>query len=253
MAVERQADFEAQSVAAAETAGSGAPFDEAIPEADDHSGGAVDLEAVFTGIARARDQRLVAVDLELAEVIEFEVFQVDSHDLAHDLFGVGALESQFADFIGDICQSNVIVAVGLHLLFEPGEILVDVRSVDNEQNRLRAALVDEQVVDNAAVVARKHSVGYLTGGHRSHLVGEHAVDELNGVGAFDEELAHVADVEKAGGLAHCVMFFCYAAILYRHVPARKGAHHCSHGHVAVVEAGLFNIAHGFVDKVTPQI
>ena len=90
---------------------------------------------------------------------------------------------------------------------------------------LRLALaIDQQVVHRAAVGIEHHPVEDLPRGHRADVVGEDMVDEGFGIRAAHEHLAHVRDVEDAGGLTDGVVLVDDAAVLDRHVITGKRAH-----------------------------
>ena len=65
------------------------------------------------------------------------------------------------------------------------------------------------------------------------------LEERQRVAALDLDLAHVADVEQAGGVAHRVVLIHDAAILNRHLPAAELDHPRAQGDMAIVERRSF--------------
>ena len=64
------------------------------------------------------------------------------------------------------------------------------------------------------------------------------VDELLGIGATDEDLSHVGDIEHADLLTDGEMLGDDTGILDRHHKSRKGTHLGAEGHVTVVQTGF---------------
>jgi len=61
-------------------------------------------------------------------------------------------------------------------------------------------------------------------GGASEIVGDEAVGLLEGAGAAELDLAHVGDVEEAGGGAHRLVLLLEPGVLHRHVPAGEIDH-----------------------------
>ena len=65
-----------------------------------------------------------------------------------------------------------------------------------------------------------------------------------GFGAFDPYLSHVADVEHAHMVAHCIVLVGDIGILDRHVIAGEGRHERAQLHVSVMQtSGLDFFCH----------
>ena len=91
------------------------------------------------------------------------------------------------------------------MLLHPCHVLVDVGGIDDQEELLGSHLVDQQVVDGAAVGVAHHAVEDLPIGGVFHIVGEDMVDVALGIRTSDEHFAHVAHVEDAAGLTYCLM------------------------------------------------
>ena len=128
------------------------------------------------------------------------------------------------------------------MLLDPGEVLVDVGGVHHQEEVLGGELaIDEEVVHHAAVGIAHHPVQDLAGLEAADFVGEDPVDELLGLGAFDEDLAHMRDVEHADLLPDGVVLHGDGIVLDGHHEARKGAHLGLQRHVPVVQAGFLEL------------
>ena len=128
------------------------------------------------------------------------------------------------------------------MLLDPGEVLVDVGSVHHQEEVLGGELaIDEQVVHHAAFRIAHHPVEDLPGFEATDLVGEDPVDELLSLRAFDEDLAHMGDIEHADLLADGVVLHGDGVVLDGHHEAREGAHLGLQRHVPVVQAGFLEL------------
>ncbi len=82
-------------------------------------------------------------------------------------------------------------------LFHPFVVGVAVRCVDDQEVAAALEAVDDQVVDDAALLVREQRVLGVTDLEPVEVVREHGLEQLACVGAFDLDLAHVRDVEDA--------------------------------------------------------
>ena len=71
------------------------------------------------------------------------------------------------------------------------------------------------------------------------VVGDEALEEVERAGAFEVELAHVADIEEASALADGAMLVEDAGVLDGHLPAAELDEPRAEGDVPVVEGGAF--------------
>ena len=67
----------------------------------------------------------------------------------------------------------------------------------------------------------------LAWGEAVDVVGEELVEPVGGVGAADEDLAHVGDIEDAGVGADGVVFVEDGGVLDWHVPSGEGDEACA--------------------------
>ncbi len=99
---------------------------------------------------------------------------------------------------------------------------------DHEQRGFaidRALVEEHQVVDDAAFVVQQQAVALLAHGQVDHVHGDQRLERGGGIRAYQLELAHVRDVEQAGGGA-CVVVLRHqaAGVLHGHGIAGERHH-----------------------------
>ena len=85
-------------------------------------------------------------------------------------------------------------------------------------------LVDQDVVHEAAVLVEQPGVMGLAEFQLLDGIGGDVIGQSGGFGAADLDLAHVADIEDAHGVAHGVVLVDDAGVLDGHVPAAEIDH-----------------------------
>ena len=125
---------------------------------------------------------------------------------------------------------------------EPSEIFIGPRSVHDEQKFLVAGAVDDEIIDNSCSFVKEKRV--LTRADRElvDVVGKYEIQPLARAAAFDDELAHVRNVEDADIVPHCLMFLDDAGVLHRHKPASEWNDLRAEPQVLLVKRRLF-VAH----------
>ena len=88
------------------------------------------------------------------------------------------------------------------MLAQPGQVLVDVGRVEDDEEVVGRAAVDDAVVDDAAARQAHDGVERRAVAERGGVVGDERCTAPGRAGAAKPRLAHVADVEEAGALAH---------------------------------------------------
>ena len=121
---------------------------------------------------------------------------------------------------------------------EPGEVGLVVARVRDGQEAVGAEPVREQVVEHAALLVAQHGVLRAVLGDLGDVVGEEPLEELLRSRPGRLDLAHVADVEHPGPLAHGhVLLADPAWVLHGHLPAGERNQPRPLGDVAVVQRG----------------
>jgi hypothetical protein len=161
-----------------------------------------------------------SANLAVGEPVIFDAGKVDRRQLLHRGAGLRALDGELRVAVAREIDYGIEAVVGADVL----EILVLVGGVDAEEVVVVGNLVDQDVVDEAAVVVEQAGVVGLSGFQFGDRVGRHVIREPAGFGAADLDFAHMADVEDAGRGTHCVVLFDDAGVLDGHVPASEIDH-----------------------------
>ena len=122
-----------------------------------------------------------------------------------------------------------------HALRNPGEVLLDVRGIDDEQEVVGGEAIDQQVVDEGAALGRQGGILRLADRQLRRVVARDALDPGQGIASGHLNLAHVADVEQAGARPNGQMLVGDAAVFDRHLPATERDHAGAQRDVAGVQ------------------
>ena len=108
------------------------------------------------------------------------------------------------------------------MLLHPRPILINIGGIDDEEEVVVAHLIDQQVVDSAAILIAHHTIIYLT--HRSarYVVGKDVLHIAFSILATNRHFTHVTDVKESYLLTHCHVFWRNTCILNRHDKTAKG-------------------------------
>ena len=125
-------------------------------------------------------------------------------------------------------------------LAEPRGDLRAVARVDHQAVAGQAALgqmdlVDQHVVEHAAGLVANERVAHLPGRHVVDAAGEHRIEKRGGVGAVDDQPAHVRDVEQPDGPPRGLVLVDDRPVLHGHRPAGEVDHPAAVGDVPVVQ------------------
>ena len=118
---------------------------------------------------------------------------------------------------------------------DPHDVLRRAGRVDDQEVALRAEAVDDQVVEHAARVVAEERVLRVADPEPRDVVHHELLADGRRRRTAHLDLAHVADVEKPGPLAHRVMLIEHARILHRHVPSAEIDHLGPHAAMRCVE------------------
>ena len=225
VAVQRIADLEAQRVARAEPARDGAALEHGVPEPDGVLAHAEELAAVLARVAGAVHHHLDAVDRGLGERERRRRRQPEPLDRPRPLDG------EQRAVVGDVAH----VRAGDLALLQPRVGGRAVRGVHDEEVGALADPVDDQVVDDPAVLVRQQRVLRLAGRELVEVVRERALQQLVGTRPLHLELAHVRDVEDAGVRPDGPVLGDDALVLHGHLPAGERHHPRAELDVPVVQ------------------
>ena len=115
------------------------------------------------------------------------------------------------------------------------EVGLGVRGVHDEQVPVSAGPVDDQVVDDPAVLVRQQRVLRLAELEVGDVVREQPLQHLGRGRPLDLELAHVRDVEDAGVRPYRLVLGDHSFVLHRQLPAGERHHAAAGGDVPVVK------------------
>ena len=179
--------------------------------------GAIDFEAVLSGVARAGDDdglAFVAIGhIKRLGCIELQFLTGQSQHFFYDSLGLGALYGELTVVVALVLEVDVETG---HLLLHPRHVLVDIGGVDDEEEVVVGHLIDEEVIDGAAVGIAHHAIIDLSHGCISHVVGEDVLNVALGIGSCDTHFAHVADIKDTTMLAHRVVLVGDVRVLNGH-------------------------------------
>ena len=240
MAVERHRGLEAQRVAGAQ-----ATRDEAellprlakrTPERDRVCRHAVELVAKLARVAGTRDHAVDAGNLHVTHgrvVALRKPFHIA--ELGQHVLGERALQRQLGDAVRQVLELRARQQVGLHV----GHVLLAVGGIDHDEVLLVTKLVDDEVVDAAAMLVAHDAVAHLAQRHVGVVVGEEVVDGCQRARATEQDLAHVRDVKQADLGAHGLVLGDDArAVLDGQQVPRKRDDLAAFLHMDVVQGGL---------------
>ena len=105
-----------------------------------------------------------------------------------------ALDREQREVVGDVAD---VRAAKLALL-QPAKVGLAIRGVDDQQVAVPVEPVDDQVVDDPAVLGRQQRVLRLADRDPVDVVRQRRLQQIARGRALDLDLAHVRDVEDAG-------------------------------------------------------
>src|SRR6266852_3454851 len=129
---------------------------------------------------------------------------------------------------------------------EPFAIHVDIRGVDAQHVMLRRKPIDDEIIDRAAVGRTHQRVLGLAVNEARGRIGERMLEQRERPRPAQVELAHVAQVENAGGRAHRQVLFDYAGVAERHLEAAKLRH-------SRAELAMQTEKGGVLDRLHPHL
>ncbi len=238
MAVQRHAGLQAQRVAAGQAARDqalvGAGRGQRRPQVLGVGGGAEDLEAVLAGVAGAGQPDLTVRHGGGQQRVVLEGGQVGVGELGQDAVGLGALDGEQRVGVAVVADDGVEAgrALGQGVQHHLG-----VGGVGDHQVLVLRGAVDDQVVQDAAVLAADHGVAGAQHAERGDEADQRVVEQLAGLRTGDGDLAHVREVEQTGLGADGEVLLALAAVAQRHVPAREVGHGGAERAVQRVERG----------------
>ncbi len=118
-----------------------------------------------------------------------------------------------------------------------------VRRVGHDHEALVGDPIDDQVVDDPAVIGADHAVLRAAHGEPGRVTDQRGGEAGAGAGAADPHLAHVRQIEQSGTFADGPVLVEDALVLDRHLPAGKVDQPAAKRTMALDEGGL---QHGYL-------
>ncbi len=213
-------------------AGAAPPASECVPHRRRVPRVKQELDAVLTRVPGPADHHRGPGDGPLGNVHARR--QVTVRQPLDERPGERSLDGDHRELLGAIDDVDVERS---GVLLEPAEVLLVVGRIrDGEEHALRDP-IGEQVIEHAPVIAAQDAVLGTALGQAAKVVGEHVLEEADGVRAPRLDLAHVRHVEQADPPADTKMLILDAGVLDGHLPPGEG-HELGPGRdVAVVQGG----------------
>ncbi len=188
----------------------------------------IQLEAVGAGVTRARDQNrgVTGVEFGKAKTLQRSAFPQPPVENPLSARALQGEECGGFTLIGDVAI--------LRVLLDPGEILLDIRCVDADEETIVGHAIDGDVVDDAAFLVAEAAVADLARAKARHGTGEQVLEARLGARSRYVDLAHVRNVEEASLTADGVVLGDDRAVLNGHRETGEG-HHSSAGRSVQIE------------------
>src|ERR1700674_131081 len=222
VAVEAHARLQSQRVASAQARRSDAIglalLEQRAPEPLGIGIAAKQLEAILAGIAGPRNHARYIRDGPLDEGIVLDTAQVGFRQPLDEANCSGALHADERPFPPDIDDTAPTLPSprgrGCRWLRpDPLEVAILVAGIDHQQIATVSHRVDQDIVDDAALLVAKK--GVLDSSVLES--GQVATNDMLGQACIgDAQLSHVRKIEDADGFSHGAMLLADAAVLERH-------------------------------------
>ena len=125
------------------------------------------------------------------------------------------------------------------MFLQPGEIFVRAGGVHDEQKFLFFDTINDQIIDDSAALVQQKSVLPGADIELVDVVCEHGVEPFARAASFDDQLAHVRNVENPDIVSHGLMLLDDARVLHGHEPSRERHNFRAKPHVLVVKWSPF--------------
>ena len=155
--------------------------------------------------------------------------------LEHDLVGLGALERELSPIVALVAVVHIAGEVAL----DPGGVLLAVARVHDQPVVIVGAAVDDEVVDDAALVIAEHGILDVAILHIGDVGGDDLLDVGDSVGALQAKLTHVGNIEQAGLFTHGhVLGNDAGGVLDGHQEAAEFDDLAAHVHMSLIKRGF---------------
>ncbi len=242
-AIERVTHFKAQGIACAEAARLdailGTALEDAVPLRRGFRGGKKQLKTLLAGVPGARDDELDALSGDLPNLVAAR--SRCAEQLVEKPGSLRALEGDTNKIGATIGQLDGLDAGRARI--EPSGIQEKSSStfeaLTMSRNSLVPKAVNDEIIDDPAVVIEEESVMAMARREACDVVGQQSVKPRSGSRAAGDELPHMGNIEEAGIAPDSEVLIDNAAVLDRHEPVAKFDHLRAEAKVFLVERGCF--------------
>ena len=245
MSVQRQGGLQTQGVAGAQTGGTCAQLNQAVPQPRGVLAADVDLIAQrLAGIAGLGHPGGVSLQRDGAQGVFHGLGQLRAagHRRQH-LLALGALYRDGGPLIGDVLD---LAVEALQRFVQVGQILVGVGGVHHQQIAVLLEEVQIGIVHRAAVVVGNDAVLGHVQIQCADVAGQHMLQKRLALRPGDAQAAHVGHVEQAAHLTGIQMLGNdTAGILDGHFPSAEVHQLRAGGYMGVIQLGTLQFAHLF--------
>ena len=162
------------------------------------------------------------------------------------LLALGTLDGDGRPVLGDVGHGAVVAR---NDLLQVCPVLFRVGGVDHQHEPLFLEQIEVSVVNGAALFVGDDAVLSHVQFQGADVAGQHVLQKLHPLGAFDQEASHVGHVKEAAHLTGVKVFGDDAGgVLDGHLPAAEIHHGRARCHVDVVQLGPFQFAHEIVSS-----
>jgi len=201
-----------------------------LPHGRGKSGIQVYLVAQLAGIAGAAHADTGSVPLHYLVIEVAQCLEGSAEHSLHDLQRSRTLHVDFARGVRNILQHRP----SGKMPGQPRKVTGLTRAIDHQHVVVLAQAVDDEVINDAALIVGQKAVAALARGQRIQILRYQGVQGILGARAGERELSHMADVENSAILAGVIMLDDNAFVLDRHFEPGKRGHL---GFVGLVPAG----------------
>ena len=164
-----------------------------------------------------------------------DFLQIRVREGVQNFLGPWPLDRQEAHFVGSVLKRHI---ERLRTLGDPLPIL-DPSSGVHHQHEVIGHTIDDEIVENTTVLGTHRRVLALPHRQTLRIVYAHELHQIESLGAADQELPHVRNVEDTAHLTHGpVLSRNPSRVLDRHLIAGKRHHLGPETKVHIVEGGL---------------
>ena len=245
MAVQGQGRLQTQGVAGAQSGGTRAQLDQAVPQPRGILAADVDLIAQrLAGVAGLGHPGGMALQRHGSQRVLHRLGQLcAAGEHRQHLLALGALHRHGGPLGGDVLDGAVEALQGL---VQVGQILIGVGGVHHQQIAVLLEQVQVRVVHRAAVGVGDDAVLGHVQVQRADVAGQHMLQKRLALRPLDQQAAHVGHVEQAAHLTGIQMLGNDAAgILDGHFPSAEVHQLRAGGHMDVIQLGTLQFAHTF--------